>query len=98
MAAVGGKAASVASSRSEMGEGKSGGAAVFPVVVEESSESEGETEPARSYHRRLSTNREIKCSVRFYQFAFCFLSCLASPEGDVAQKDDERMAGMFCLL
>ena len=30
---------------------------------EESSESDGETEPAKSFHRRLSTNREIKCSV-----------------------------------
>ncbi|XP_069681666.1 diacylglycerol kinase eta isoform X7 [Periplaneta americana] len=29
---------------------------------EESSESDGETEPAISFHRRLSTNREIKCS------------------------------------
>lgn len=32
-------------------------------VGEDSSESEGETEPAKSFHRRLSTNREIKCSV-----------------------------------
>lgn len=32
-------------------------------VGEESSESEGETEPAKSFHRRLSTNHEIKCSV-----------------------------------
>ncbi|GLV41416.1 uncharacterized protein CBL_06646 [Carabus blaptoides fortunei] len=31
-------------------------------VGEDSSESEGETEPAKSFHRRLSTNREIKCS------------------------------------
>lgn len=30
---------------------------------EESSESEGETEPAKSFHRRISTNREIKCAV-----------------------------------
>lgn len=30
---------------------------------EDSSESDGETEPAKSFHRRLSTNREIKCSV-----------------------------------
>ncbi|XP_063914004.1 diacylglycerol kinase eta isoform X3 [Zophobas morio] len=29
---------------------------------EDSSESEGETEPAKSFHRRLSTNRDIKCS------------------------------------
>nr|XP_008191096.1 PREDICTED: diacylglycerol kinase eta [Tribolium castaneum] len=29
---------------------------------EESSESDGETEPAKSFHRRLSTNRDIKCS------------------------------------
>lgn len=32
--------------------------------AEESSESDGETEPAKSFRRRLSTNREIKCSVR----------------------------------
>lgn len=32
-------------------------------VGDESSESEGETEPAKSFHRRLSTNRDIKCSV-----------------------------------
>lgn len=30
---------------------------------EESSESDGETEPAKSFHRRLSTNREINSSV-----------------------------------
>lgn len=30
---------------------------------EESSESDGETEPAKSFHRRLSTNREINNSV-----------------------------------
>lgn len=36
---------------------------------EDSSESDGETEPAKSFHRRLSTNREIKCSVCFeWQF------------------------------
>jgi hypothetical protein len=29
----------------------------------DSSESDGETEPAKSFHRRLSTNREIKCAV-----------------------------------
>ena len=29
----------------------------------ESSESDGETEPAKSFHRRISTNKEIKCSV-----------------------------------
>ncbi|KAK4880789.1 hypothetical protein RN001_008935 [Aquatica leii] len=32
-------------------------------VLEDSSESDGETEPAKSFHRRLSTNCEIKCSV-----------------------------------
>jgi hypothetical protein len=32
---------------------------------EESSESDGETEPAKSFHRRISTNREIKCAVSF---------------------------------
>lgn len=30
---------------------------------EESSDSDGETEPAKSFHRRLSTNREINNSV-----------------------------------
>lgn len=29
----------------------------------DSSESDGETEPAESFHRRISTNKEIKCSV-----------------------------------
>ncbi|KAL7648929.1 UNVERIFIED_CONTAM: hypothetical protein RMT77_000864 [Armadillidium vulgare] len=29
----------------------------------DSSESDGETEPAKSFHRRISTNKEIKCSV-----------------------------------
>lgn len=32
-------------------------------VGDDSSESEAETEPAKSFHRRLSTNHEIKCSV-----------------------------------
>jgi len=32
---------------------------------EDSSESDGEAEPAKSFHRRLSTNREIKCAVSF---------------------------------
>ena len=31
----------------------------------DSSESDGETEPAKSFHRRISTNKEIKCSVSF---------------------------------
>uniref|UniRef100_A0A6P7G614 Diacylglycerol kinase eta-like n=1 Tax=Diabrotica virgifera virgifera TaxID=50390 RepID=A0A6P7G614_DIAVI len=31
-------------------------------VPDESSESDGETEPAKSFHRRLSTNREINHS------------------------------------
>ena len=30
----------------------------------ESSESEVEGEPGKPFHRRISTNREIKCSVR----------------------------------
>lgn len=34
-----------------------------PVGGEDSSESDGETEPAKSFHRRLSTNREINSSV-----------------------------------
>ncbi|KAJ9585835.1 hypothetical protein L9F63_020537 [Diploptera punctata] len=49
---------------------------------EESSESDGETEPAKSFHRRLSTNREIKCSVSFnyniyflYRSRFCRCEC-----------------------
>lgn len=29
----------------------------------DSSDSEGETEPAKAFHRRISTNREIKTSV-----------------------------------
>lgn len=32
----------------------------------DSSESDGETEPAKSFHRRISTNKEIKCSVRSF--------------------------------
>lgn len=36
---------------------------ILPVGGEESSESDGETEPAKSFHRRLSTNREINSSV-----------------------------------
>ncbi|XP_023710920.1 diacylglycerol kinase eta isoform X3 [Cryptotermes secundus] len=43
---------------------KNGGGAARTVsseqTCEESSESDGETEPAKSFHRRLSTNREIK--------------------------------------
>lgn len=47
------------------------------LVGEDSSESEAETEPARSFHRRLSTNREIKCSVGSHESKrktrlFCF--------------------------
>ncbi|XP_045624298.2 diacylglycerol kinase delta isoform X2 [Procambarus clarkii] len=34
-----------------------------PYAEGDSSESEGETEPAKSFHRRISTNKEIKCSV-----------------------------------
>lgn len=37
---------------------------------EDSSESDGETEPAKSFHRRLSTNREIKRSVCLGEFSF----------------------------
>lgn len=32
-------------------------------VAEESSESETEPEPAKRFHRRISTNKEIKSSV-----------------------------------
>jgi hypothetical protein len=32
---------------------------------EDSSESDGEGEPAKSFHRRLSTSRQIKCAVSF---------------------------------
>lgn len=31
--------------------------------VEDSSDSDGETEPARIFHRRISTNKEIKTTV-----------------------------------
>lgn len=34
-------------------------------VAEESSESETEPEPAKRFHRRISTNREIKSSVSY---------------------------------
>lgn len=36
----------------------------------ESSDSDGDTEPAKSFHRRWSTNREINNSVRFRVFFF----------------------------
>lgn len=39
-------------------------------VGDDSSESEGETEPAKSFHRRLSTNHEIKCSVCLCEIAW----------------------------
>ena len=39
------------------------GATTTSEACDESSESDGETEPAKSFHRRLSTNKEIKCSV-----------------------------------
>lgn len=36
----------------------------FGVYAEgDSSESEGETEPVKAFLRRISTNKEIKCSV-----------------------------------
>lgn len=34
-----------------------------PSAGEDSSESDGETEPAKSFHRRFSTNKNIKSSV-----------------------------------
>lgn len=48
----------------------------------ESSESDAETEPARSFHRKLSTNKEIKDPVSstlsfiFFFLFFLFLSLL----------------------
>ncbi|XP_071052733.1 diacylglycerol kinase eta isoform X3 [Onthophagus taurus] len=42
--------------------GKSAKGSVSPAAGEDSSESDAETEPAVSFHRRLSTNRDIKCS------------------------------------
>lgn len=32
-------------------------------IIEESSESENDTEPAKNFHRRLSTKKDIKTSV-----------------------------------
>ena len=45
---------------------------------EDSSESEGETEPAKSFHRRFSTNKNIKSSVNISLKAFFFfaIKCL----------------------
>ncbi|CAL4066650.1 unnamed protein product, partial [Meganyctiphanes norvegica] len=40
-----------------------GGKTGEPHSEAESSESEAETEPAKAFHRRISTNKEIKCSV-----------------------------------
>lgn len=42
----------------------------------ESSDSDGDTEPAKSFHRRWSTNREINNSVRFRVFFFLVLICV----------------------
>uniref|UniRef100_K1QXV0 diacylglycerol kinase (ATP) n=1 Tax=Magallana gigas TaxID=29159 RepID=K1QXV0_MAGGI len=52
-------------------------------VAEESSESETEPEPAKRFHRRISTNREIKSSVIYLYcmrpfgtyYDICFLAC-----------------------
>lgn len=38
---------------------------ISPVAEDSSEESDAEEEPARSFHRRLSTNRDIRCSVCF---------------------------------
>ena len=38
-------------------------ATTAPSPGEDSSDSDGETEPARSFHRKISTNKDIKCSV-----------------------------------
>ena len=47
---------------------------------DESSESDGETEPAKSFHRRFSTNKNIKSSVNnfivFSMSVFVFLLLL----------------------
>ena len=60
----------------------------------ESSESDGETEPAKSFHRRISTNKEIKGTVSnlsifhsliqlivfFYVWLKLIFSCIKVPE------------------
>lgn len=38
-------------------------------TTEDSSDSDGEFEPAKAFHRRISTNKEIKTTVSF-QFEF----------------------------
>lgn len=43
--------------------GRYGGGNISPVEEESTDGSDEETEPARSFHRRLSTNRDIQCSV-----------------------------------
>lgn len=58
---------------------------------EESSESDGETEPAKSFHRRLSTNREIKCAVSFV----CRICIYHFPAGSVLWLELKRRG--LCL-
>lgn len=53
-------------------------------VLEDSSESEDETEPAKAFHRRLSTNREIKCSV------CCVCSCKVRKSPALASLSDSK--------
>ena len=55
------------------------------LVGEDSSESEAETEPARSFHRRLSTNREIKCSVGSHESKQKTRLFFVSPQREIAQ-------------
>ena len=40
------------------------------LTAEYSSESDGETEPAKSFHRRISTNKEIKNLVSRISFFY----------------------------
>lgn len=58
---------------------------------EDSSESDGETEPAKSFHRRLSTNRDIKCSV-------CPLAVLPEKIQKLCFLPIEQRQSMICLF
>jgi hypothetical protein len=55
-------------------------------VGDDSSESDGETEPAKSFHRRFSTNKNIKSSVNMpiliSQMSHLFLSVLSTITGN----------------
>ena len=64
VAAEGGEGDAAPLSGQQGGEPEGGEAAApGPSPADESSDSDGETEPARSFHRKISTNKDIKCSV-----------------------------------